>query len=355
MGFYYEKVLRPILFRKDAEKAHEIGVRALGILSRVRPVCRLMERCNGHIDGVEPIELFGVKFPNPVGLAAGMDKDARVWRSMPALGFGFAEIGTVTFHKQPGNEKPRLFRLRSEEAIINRMGFNNDGAEEVAARLKQDGAHQDRPLPLGINLGKSKVTPLSDAASDYIGSFQLLADYADYFTINVSSPNTPELRKLQGSAYLPELLGEITKANAARSKKLGSRPKPILLKIAPDLSFQEIDDVLQTISDVGLDGIIATNTTIVRPGPISKSNEAGGLSGRPLHHRSVDVVKYISRATEGKLPIIGVGGIDDPASAGRMMDVGAHLIQVYTGLIYRGPFLAKKLNRALAAQQREWI
>lgn len=355
MGFYYEKVLRPILFRKDAEKAHEMGVRALGVLGRVRPLCRLMERCNAGFGSSKPVELFGVKFPNPVGLAAGMDKEAQIWRSMPALGFGFAEVGTVTFHKQPGNEKPRLFRLRDEEAIINRMGFNNDGAEEVAARLKQDNAHQDRPLPLGINLGKSKVTPLSDAASDYVGSFQLLADYADYFTINVSSPNTPELRKLQGSAYLPELLGEITKANASRAKKMGSRPKPILLKIAPDLTFQEIDEVLQTISDVGLDGIIATNTTISRPGSTSKSKEAGGLSGRPIHLKSVDVVNYISRATSGKLPIIGVGGIDDAASAGRMMDVGAHLIQIYTGLIYRGPFLAKKLNRALAEQQREWV
>lgn len=354
MGFYYDKVLRPLLFRQDAEKAHEMGVQFLGALSRVAPLCRFMERFNA-CSGAEPIELFGVKFPNPVGLAAGMDKDARFWRAMPALGFGFAEIGTVTFHKQPGNEKPRLFRLQNEAAIINRMGFNNDGAEEIAARLKQDGAHQRRALPLGINLGKSKVTPLSDAASDYIGSFQLLADYADYFTINVSSPNTPELRKLQGSAYLPELLGEITKANGARAKKLGSRPKPILLKIAPDLSFKEIDGVLQTIAEVGLDGIIATNTTISRPGSTSRANEAGGLSGRPLHPRSVDMVNYISRATHGKLPIIGVGGIEDPATAGRMMDVGAHLIQIYTGFIYRGPFLAKTLNKALIQQQREWV
>jgi dihydroorotate dehydrogenase len=354
MGFYYEKILRPLLFRQDAEKAHEQAVRVLDCLGHAGFLCRQMGRLNAA-STAKPIELFGVQFPNPVGMAAGMDKEGRIWRAAPALGFGYAEIGTVTYHAQPGNEKPRLFRLPEEEAVINRMGFNNSGAEAVATRLKQYGAHKKRSLPLGINLGKSKVTPLSEAASDYIGSFELLADFADYFTINVSSPNTPELRKLQGEDYLPELLREITKVNQARAKKLGTAKKPILLKIAPDLSFREIDQVLEAIDATGLDGIIATNTTIARPGRTSKLKESGGLSGRPLHSRSVDVVNYISRTTDGRLPIIGVGGIDDAASAGRMMDVGAHLIQIYTGMIYRGPFLAKSLARALATRQSNWV
>lgn len=353
MGFYYEKIIRPVLFRQDPEKAHDLGVTILDYLGHLSLLCRMMERYNAESQ-LKPIELFGLRFPNPVGMAAGLDKDGRFWRAAPALGYGFTEIGTITFHKQPGNDKPRVFRYPEHGAVINRMGFNNEGAEGVAQRLKKHGAHKQRRIPLGINLGKSRVTPLSDAVSDYLGSFHLLADFADYFAINVSSPNTPELRKLQGKEFLPDLLDELVSANRNRSKKFGSKPCPLLLKIAPDLSFREIDQILETLFDAGLDGIIATNTTIERRGEAVSMREIGGLSGRPLHRRSCEVVNYISRVTEGHLPIIGVGGIDDAVSAGRMIDAGAHLIQIYTGMIYRGPFLARDLAKALAPRQRDW-
>lgn len=353
MGFYYEKIARPILFRQDPEKAHDLGVTVLDYLGHLRFLCRAMELYNGA-HRLEPVELFGVRFPNPVGMAAGLDKQGRIWRAAPALGFGFAEIGTITFHRQPGNDKPRVFRYPEYGAIVNRMGFNNEGAEAITQRLKKQGAHKQRRIPLGINLGKSRVTPLSDAVSDYIGSFQLLADFADYFAINVSSPNTPELRKLQGKEFLPNLLDELVAANRSRAKKLGTKPRPLLLKIAPDLTFREIDQILETLFAAGIDGVIATNTTIERKAVGHTVRETGGLSGRPLHHRACEVVNYISRATNGRLPIIGVGGIEDAVSAGRMVDAGAHLIQIYTGMIYRGPLLARELARSLAAHQRDW-
>lgn len=354
MGFFYEKIARPALFRQDAEKAHDLGVTSLEYLGYLAPLCRMLERYNAP-RRCRPFELFGLTFPNPVGLAAGMDKNGRIWRAAGALGFGFTEIGTVTYHKQPGNEKPRVFRYPEQRAIINRMGFNNEGAEAVAARLKKQGAQTSRRHPLGINLGKSRVTPLSEAVPDYVGSFQLLADYADYFAINVSSPNTPELRRLQGREFLPVLLSELMKANRNRARKLGQRAKPLLLKIAPDLSFREIDEILETIEVAGVDGIIATNTTIERKGAGSALRESGGLSGPLLHRRSCEIVNYISRATNGRLPIIGVGGIEDAVSAGRMVDAGADLVQLYTGMIYKGPFLARKVAQALASHHRDWV
>lgn len=354
MGFYYEHLVRPVLFRQDPEAAHDLGVTALDYLSRVGFLCRAMQRFNAPLRA-EPINLWGIPFPNAVGMAAGMDKNARIWRAAGALGFGFVEIGTVTAQKQSGNDRPRMFRYKEQGALLNRMGFNNDGAEAIAARLKQAKANKDRPIPLGINLGKSKVTPLDEAAQDYLHSFHLLAEYADYFAINVSSPNTPGLRELQGADFLPALLGELTKANLSRSKKLGTKPKPILLKIAPDLTYREIDAILATLLDAGLDGIIATNTTIAREGAMSRVREAGGVSGRPLHHRACQVVNYIHLATEGKLPIIGVGGIDSPAAAGRMMDAGASLVQIYSGMVYRGPFFPRDIAHALAPRQRGWV
>jgi len=354
MGFYYEKVIRPILFKQDPEAAHDLGLTALDYLGKLGPLCRIMERHNAP-RRAEPIKLWGLSFPNAVGLAAGMDKNGRIWRAAPALGFGFVEIGTVTFHKQSGNDRPRVFRYPEHGAILNRMGFNNEGAEAVAERLKGSMGKKRGSMPIGINLGKSKVTPLGEAAADYLGSFHLLADYADYFAINVSSPNTPDLRKLQGSDYLPELLGELVKANRGRARKLGGQPKPLLLKIAPDLSFREIDAIVQTIFDSELDGIIATNTTVTRSGPMSRVQEAGGVSGRPLHRRACEVVNYISRSTGGRLPIIGVGGIDSPETAGRMVDAGAALVQIYSGMIYKGPFLAKQIAQALAPRHQGWV
>jgi dihydroorotate dehydrogenase len=271
------------------------------------------------------------------------------------LGFGHVEIGTVTALQQPGNPKPRIFRYPAHEAVINRMGFNNEGADAVAARLARQPAPGNRRIPLGVNLGKSKAAPLDRAVEDYLTSFGKLSDYADYLVLNVSSPNTPDLRKLQDEDRLRELLGVITTANRERFAQLGKPKKPVLLKIAPDLTYPQIDTVLGTIAHYGLDGIIATNTTLARPGPFASVNEAGGLSGLPVKNRSTEIIRYISRSTGGKLPIIGVGGIHDAESAGEKFDAGATLVQVYTGMIYRGPFFAREVAHALADRQsRLW-
>jgi len=354
MGFYYENVIRPILFRTDPEKAHDLGVTALDYLGKLSLVCRWLEAAN-LVRADKPVEAFGIQFPNAVGLAAGMDKNGRFYRTAPALGFGHVEIGTVTRLQQPGNERPRIFRYPDHRAIINRMGFNNEGAEAVAKRLKATLGKKKSRVPLGINIGKSKVVPLDQAVEDYLGSFNLLVDYADYITINVSSPNTQGLRRLQSKGHLDTLLGELANTNRSRAKKLGNKPTPLLLKIAPDLSYPEIDSILECIERWQLDGIIATNTTISRPGAFANVKEPGGLSGPPLHQRSLEIVNYISRMTSGKLPIIGVGGVHDPATAGAMMDNGARLVQVYTGMIYRGPFIAKTLAKATASRYSSWF
>ena len=353
MGYLYEKVLRPALFKMDSEPAHELGVDALALLGRLSPVCRLLESCTQlPASQHRPVEAFGLTFPNAVGLAAGFDKNARAWEAAAALGFGHVEIGTVTAQAQPGNPKPRMFRYPAEEAVINRMGFNNEGSEAVAARLAKQPGPGKRRIPLGVNLGKSKVAPLEEAVADYLTSFARLADFADYLVLNVSSPNTPGLRQLQDEKPLRELLGAIMAANRERAAKRGVALLPVLLKIAPDLSWPQIDAALGVIAEFGLAGIIATNTTLARPGFFSTVNETGGLSGKPLRRKSTEVVNYISRATEGKLPIIGVGGISDPASAAEKLDAGATLVQVYTGMIYRGPFFARDLAWALSDRQR---
>jgi len=352
MGVIYEKLFRPRLFNEDPEKAHEQALWALQHLSTASPLCALLAWAN-RVNGARPIELFGLKFPNAVGLAAGFDKNAVAWRAAPALGFGHVEIGTVTLHAQPGNARPRMFRIPEHEALINRLGFPNEGAEAVALRLARFPA-KSRPIPLGVNLGKSKTVPLEQAANDYLASFNLLADHADYFVINVSSPNTPELRRLQTQEFLPGLLKLMRKSARDRARKLGSHPAPLLLKIAPDLTFAEIDEVLATVATHEIDGIIATNTTITRPG-IDHPTEAGGLSGHPVHARVVEIVRFISLATKGNLPIIGCGGIMCPADAHRLMDNGASLIQLYTGLVYRGPFFARELAHALSWRHREWV
>jgi dihydroorotate dehydrogenase len=348
MGHFYEKLLRPVLFRLDSEHAHELGVDALAILGRLGPVNRALAAWHRLPATARPVECLGLKFPNRVGLAAGFDKNARAWPAAAALGFGHVEIGTVTLLRQPGNDRPRLFRYPQEEAVINRMGFNNEGAEAIAARLARQPQADARRIPLGINLGKSKVASLDQAVNDYLGSFARLADHADYLVLNVSSPNTPDLRKLQDEDRLRELLSTVSAANRARDQVAGKRRKPLLLKIAPDLNFRQIDAVLEVIAEFGLDGIIATNTTLARPGAFALAGQAGGLSGPPLRRRSTEIVNYIARATHGRLPIIAVGGITDFTSAGEKLDAGATLIQLYTGLIYRGPFFAAQVARAVA-------
>lgn len=353
MGAFYRSVVRPILFLQEEEAAHDLGLLAMR-MANGGPANWALHTLT-RLRNTEPIELMGLKFPTAVGMAAGMDKNGEIWRAAAALGFGHVEIGTITSQKQTGNERPRLFRYPKEEAIINRMGFNNDGAEAVGKRLKVMGAGKSRPCPLGINIGKSRTTPLEKATEDYLESFSELAPYADYFSINVSSPNTPELRRLQGGDFLPSLLGALTDANRARAKRLGQRPIPILVKIAPDLSFREIDEILQAICDTGIDGIIATNTSVQRPGEFRNIEQGGGLSGRPLLPLALKVVNYIHHATEGKLPIIGCGGVSDPRSAGQMMDAGASLVQTYTGFVFGGPFFAAEIAQALSPRQRGWV
>lgn len=352
MGWLYQNVCKPAFFRLDPEHAHEIAVDSLALLGRVRPLCAVLERIHRLSPALHrPVECFGLKFPNAVGLAAGFDKNGRSWPAAAALGFGHVEIGTVTHHAQDGNPKPRVFRYPAEQAVINRMGFNNGGAAALAARLAKRPGPGRRSIPLGINLGKTKVTPLDRATEDYLGSFRLLADHADYVVVNVSSPNTPGLRELQDASWLKPLLAALVDENKTRIAA-GKPRRPVLLKIAPDLSWAQIDAALGVIAELGLDGIIATNTTLARPGFFASVNEAGGLSGAPVRRRATEIINYIARATGGRLPIIGVGGIMDEAAAGEKLDAGATLVQLYTGLVYRGPFFAAEVAHALSDRQR---
>lgn len=285
-------------------------------------------------------EVFGLKFPNPVGLAAGFDKNAIVLPAWEGLGFGFAEVGTITARAQPGNPKPRLFRVPEISGVINRMGFNNDGADVVGARL--EGLHKTPRwprFPVGINLGKSKVTPLEEATSDYLASFGRLRELGDYFVLNVSSPNTPGLRKLQDRSALADLFGAVQGANAAK--------KPILVKIAPDLSWEAVDDVLSLVEEHRIAGVIATNTTIDHSSVPEARRETGGLSGKPVRARSTEIIRYITSKT--KTPVIGVGGIFSADDAQEKFDAGAALVQLYTGFIYRGPTLVREICKQLAA------
>lgn len=355
MGSFYKHIIRPFLFRQDPERAHEIAVFALKTLGKCRPLALMMEHYNRV--KAQKISLFGLEFANRVGIAAGFDKNAECFRAAAALGFGHIEIGTVTKDRQAGNPKPRLFRYPESLALINRMGFNNDGAETIAERLRKTAPlKKNRKLPIGINIGKSKATSLEESHLELVSIFSLLADHADYFTINVSSPNTQSLRKLQTKDYLPTLLQTLSNANLERAKKMGSKALPLLLKIAPDLSYPEIDFILESLLHHNFSGIVATNTTIQRPASFDKIEEVGGLSGSPLFEQSLKIVNYIHKSTGEKLPIIGSGGIMDIKSAGRMLDAGASLLQLYTGLVYNGPFFGNDIAHGLVwSQSSDWI
>ena len=325
----YQHVLRRALFRFDPEVAHERTVALVSRLGRVRPAIGLSRRFYG---AAAPRTVFGVRFPGPVGLAAGMDKDGVAVRGWPAFGFGFVELGTVTWHPQPGNPRPRLYRLPASEAVINRMGFNNRGAAALAERLRLLGP---APVPVGISVGKSKVA--TDAEADYVSSVRVLWPYADYFAVNVSSPNTPGLRGLQDRAALDALLAAVVPEAHGR---------PVLVKIAPDLSFPAIEDVLSVCHARGVAGVIATNTTLARTGLSSVDGavaEVGGLSGRPLFGRALQVVSFV--ASRSELPVVGVGGVHSADDAARMFDAGAALVQLYTGFVYHGPGLVRRINR----------
>ncbi len=336
--------LRQFLFHLDPERAHNLSIKMLRIAGALPPVLALISRLNdahSHVDAT--VKAFGLTFPNPVGLAAGYDKDGVAWRGLSALGFGHIEIGTVTPKPQIGNLKPRVFRLVEDRAIINRMGFPGKGANFVADQLSLIHRTPSSPI-LGVNIGKNKNTPNENAAEDYCYLLEKFSPLADYLTINISSPNTVDLRRLQAKAMLDDLLGRL--ADTRRKSKI---PRPILVKLAPDLSDSELDDALDSIISNGMDGVIATNTTIARDGLISDlRSESGGLSGAPLRARSVDIVKKIHQRTGGKLPVVGVGGIMVPEDAPAMLDAGASLVQIYSGLIYTGPALVKGILRELS-------
>jgi len=353
MSWCYRKIIRPVLFQSDAEDIHGFTLRALGWTSRNELVCDAV--ASFLAAPTLPIELFGLRFPNPVGLAAGMDKLGEAVPAWAALGFGFSELGGVTWLAQPGNPAPRIFRAIDEEAIVNRMGFNNDGAAALAEQLKRWRALGRWPThPVGINLGKSKVTPLGQAAADYANSFRVLQDVADFFVVNVSSPNTPNLRQLQDKAALDEILAALQEQNGSAKSKARSQ-KPILVKVAPDLTFEALDEILELAGPRQIAGIVATNTTVARPETTDAKvqkiyAETGGLSGRPLRKRSTEVIRHVYRQTQGRLPIVGVGGIFDADDAWEKITAGASLVQVYTGLVYEGPGLARAIVNGL--QQR---
>ncbi|MCT8340945.1 quinone-dependent dihydroorotate dehydrogenase [Flavobacteriaceae bacterium TK19130] len=337
----YKQLIRPFLFNFDPEKVHYFTfslirfAHSLGLGGFFRSKFQVKDKRLER-------EVFGLTFPNPVGLAAGFDKDAKLYKELSNFGFGFIEIGTVTPKPQSGNPKKRLFRLPKDKAIINRMGFNNEGVEAAVARLRDN-----KNVLIGGNIGKNKVTPNEEAVNDYIICFEALFDYVDYFVVNVSSPNTPNLRALQDKEPLTKLLQTLKKKNSEKPS-----PKPILLKIAPDLTEGQLRDIIAIVADTKIDGVIATNTTISREGLQSEhKGETGGLSGKPLTNRSTEVIRFLHTESKGVFPIIGVGGIHSANDALEKLKVGASLVQLYTGFIYEGPALVRDINRAILKKE----
>ena len=338
----YKKIISPFLFLFDPEKIHTFTFFLIKVFFKIPILGFIIESFYKVKSPKLERKLFGLTFENPVGIAAGFDKNATHISEFEKFGFGFIEIGTVTPKPQHGNPKKRLFRLKEDTAIINRMGFNNDGVTKIKNRLKKN-----YNVLIGGNIGKNKVTPNSQAKNDYIICFKELYNYVDYFVVNVSSPNTPGLRELQSKEFLNDLFIDLNKLRSNETIK-----KPILIKISPDLSKQKILEILEVIDTNNIDGIIATNTTIDYPNLKSKNkNETGGLSGAPLYDKSNEVISFISKKTNGKLPIIGVGGISTPEQAVKKIEAGAHLIQLYTGIIYEGPGIVRKINKKLLNQE----
>ncbi len=330
----YKSVLRPLLFKLDPEKAHHLTFWLVKNFGFLAPYILGKPLADPRLER----EVFGLKFKNPVGLAAGLDKDAKVFNELGALGFGFIEIGTLTPKAQSGNEKKRLFRLVEDSGIINRMGFNNEGVQAAVRRLKSNTG-----ILVGGNIGKNKLTPNEEAATDYALCFEALFEVVDYFVVNVSSPNTPNLRALQDREPLTQLLEGLQALNLHKRT-----PKPILLKIAPDLSDPQLLDIISIVKETKIAGVIATNTTLGRENLLSENQkEAGGLSGKPLKQRATEVIRFLSQKSEGAFPIIGVGGIHSAQDALEKLDAGAALVQLYTGFIYEGPALIREINKAL--------
>jgi dihydroorotate dehydrogenase len=330
----YERYLKPILFLLDPELVHEMAIGALGTLSRFPWLLDVVPRPGDHKLNRE---LFGLQFPNPIGLAAGFDKNGMALPAWEALGFGFIEVGTITAQGQTGNPRPRIFRIPEMEALINRLGFNNEGVEKIGVRLEQLRLSPGWPkIPVGINIGKTKVVPLDEAASDYLRSFQRLQGLGDYFVLNVSSPNTPELRKLQEKKAIGRLFKTIQQQNQG---------KPLLVKIAPDLTSEQLDHILEVAGEHQLAGVIATNTTTDQRAIPEDKRHPGGLSGKPLRTRSLEILRHIK--SRSSLPVISAGGIMNADDAKERFDAGAELIQLYTGFVYRGPGLLRQIAEAL--------
>jgi dihydroorotate dehydrogenase len=339
----YKLIIKPLFFLVQPERIHHLVFKLIKFFCRIPGIPAILKSIFVLNDKRLERKLFGLTFPNPVGLAAGFDKDAKLFDELGYFGFGFIEIGTLTPKAQPGNEKPRMFRLPEDEGLINRMGFNNGGVDEAVVRLK----NRKTKIIVGGNIGKNKVTPNEEAVNDYEKCFEALFDHVDYFVVNVSSPNTPGLRALQDKEPLTKLLFRVKELNAQKQN-----PKAILLKIAPDLTNEQLDDIVEIVKDTKIDGVIATNTTIDRSSLKTDSSKvealgAGGLSGKPLTTRSVEVVKYLSDKSNKAFPIIGVGGIHTGKDAVEMLKAGASLVQVYTGFIYEGPGIVKNINKEI--------
>ncbi len=336
-------LVRKCLFCLEPELAHGLTLQAVRLAGMTAAGRGLLRACFAAPE--RPVQAFGLRFANPVGLAAGYDKDGLGWRGLAGLGFGHIEVGTVTLRPQDGNLKPRLFRLPEDRAVINRMGFPGKGADFVARRLQ---GQRPAGLVLGVNIGKNKDTPLEEAAQDYLGLMRIFAPLADYLAVNVSSPNTVGLRRLQGRDALEALLGALAQERQVQVQTLG-RAVPVLVKLAPDLEEAELEDALAAVQCSGMDGVIATNTTIQRSGLISPhAKEGGGLSGAPLYARSLKMVRRIGELTQGRLPVVGVGGVMGAEEARTMLEAGAALVQVYTGLIYEGPGLVRGMVGEMA-------
>ena len=336
----YKLFIRPFLFSLDPEKAHHFTFKYLKFIHKIPLVPLLIRKIYNVEHPSLHREVFGLHFKNPIGLAAGLDKDAKLYKELANLGFGFIEIGTITPKPQLGNPKKRLFRLIEDQGIINRMGFNNEGVEAAVKRLKKN-----TNVLIGGNIGKNKTTPNEEAVNDYLICFEQLFNYVDYFVVNVSSPNTPNLRILQEKEPLKQLLSTLQNTNLTHKN-----PKPILLKIAPDLTDEQLLDIIEIVQETHIAGVIATNTTIGREGLVSDNQkETGGLSGKPLKNRSTEVIRFLSEKSNHAFPIIGVGGIFSETDALEKLEAGASLIQLYTGFIYEGAGLIKRINKQLIA------
>jgi dihydroorotate dehydrogenase len=334
----YKVFIKPILFLFDPEWVHHTVFSTLKLIHRIPGMGNLIKGFYQVKDQRLERKLFGLTFPNPVGLAAGFDKDAKLYKELSNFGFGFIEIGTLTPKPQPGNPKKRLFRLPEDGGLINRMGFNNEGVEAAIERLKRN-----KGILIGGNIGKNKLTPNEEAVSDYVQCFEALFPHVDYFVVNVSSPNTPNLRALQDKEPLTHLLQTLKDLNHSKSK-----PKPILLKIAPDLTEEQLVDIIDIVTSVKIDGVIATNTTLSREGLHSENkSEMGGLSGKPVTKKSTEVIRFLHEKSKNAFPIIGVGGIHSPEDAIEKLEAGASLVQLYTGFVYEGPGVVKRINKAI--------